>query len=131
MPTQWNSAPAAITTSASRSFMPWSVTTEGTTPARASSRARRRAMFVTIWMCTHEWSDMSSLWALTPAMCHHAFTCASALTASSNLSSRRLPRVGARIRTGATASAGLSRGAGGSGTSDGVGGTSELIAGRP
>ena len=38
-------------------------------------------MFVTIWMCTHEWSLISSrATALTLATCHHAFSCVSALT---------------------------------------------------
>ena len=34
---------------------------------------------------------------MTPAMCHHALTCRSPLTASSSCSRRRLPRVGARM----------------------------------
>ena len=34
MPTQWKSAPAAMTTSASRSVIPWSRTIDPTTPAR-------------------------------------------------------------------------------------------------
>ena len=60
-------------------------------------------MFVTIWMWTQEWSDISRRWALSPAMCHQALTWASPLTASSSRSRRRLPRVGARIRMSATA----------------------------
>ena len=84
MPTQWKSAAAAITTSASRSLIPWSATIAGVTPRRNSSRARRSAMFVTIWMWTHEWSVRPRRCALMPAMCHHALTCTSALTASSS-----------------------------------------------
>ena len=39
-------------------------------------------MLSTIWMWTHEWSDMPSRRvALTAETCHHAFTCSSALTA--------------------------------------------------
>src|SRR5579884_2038431 len=56
MPTQWNRHPAAITTSASRSLRAKSATTLGVTPRRNSSRARRKAMFSTIWMCTQLWS---------------------------------------------------------------------------
>jgi hypothetical protein len=33
-------------------------------------RDRRSAMFSTIWMWTHEWSDMFSRSALTAAACH-------------------------------------------------------------
>src|SRR5919202_7066402 len=115
IPTQWNSAAAAMTTSASRSVMPWSETIAGTIPRRNRSRPRRSAMFVTIWMWTHEWSVSPSRAALTPATCHHALTCWSALTASMSWSRRRLPRVGARIRIAAIASAGEARdgGAGG------------------
>src|SRR3954452_19238734 len=104
-----------MTTSASRSLIPWSVTIAGTMPRRKSSRARRSAMFVTIWTWTHEWSVSPSRAALTPATCHHAFTWGSALTASMSWSSRRLPRVGARMRIAAIASAGEARdgGAGG------------------
>src|SRR5205085_1997848 len=40
MPTQWNSAAAAIVTSASRSVMPWSATIAGVMPRRNSRRAR-------------------------------------------------------------------------------------------
>ena len=123
MPTQWNSAAAAITTSASRSVIRWSETIAGTIPRRNSSRARRSAMFVTIWMWTHEWSVSSRRAALTPAMCHHALTCGSALTASKSWSRRRLPRVGARIRIAAIASVGVGGGAcadGGGGTAGGV-----------
>src|SRR3954447_9410439 len=109
MPTQWNSAAAAMTTSASRSVIPWSTTIAGTTPRRNSRRASRRAMFVTIWTWTHEWSVSPSRAALTPATCHHALTCGSAFTASMSWSSLRLPRVGARMRIAAIASAGAGR----------------------
>jgi hypothetical protein len=64
-------------------------------------------MFVTIWTWTHEWSVSPSRAALTPATCHQALTCSSPLTASSSWSRRRLPRVGARMRTLAIASAGV------------------------
>src|SRR3954468_16473125 len=76
-------------------------------PRRNSSRARRSAMFVTTWMWTHEWSDMFRRSALTPAACHHALTCGSALTASMRRSGLRLPRVGARMRMPAMASLGV------------------------
>src|SRR3954453_21442650 len=101
-----------MTTSASRSVMPWSETIAGTMPRRKSSRARRSAMFVTIWTWTQEWSVSPSRAALTPATCHHAFTCGSPLTASMSWSSRRLPRVGARMRIAAIASAGAGRAGG-------------------
>ena len=40
-------------------------------------------MFVTIWMCTHEWSLISMrATAFTFATCHHAFSCLSAFTRS-------------------------------------------------
>src|SRR4051794_32842493 len=120
MPTQWKSAAAAITTSASRSVMPWSETIAGTIPRRNSSRARRSAMFVTIWMWTHEWSVSPRRPALTPATCHHALTCGSALTASMSWSSLRLPRVGARMRIAAIASAGAGRAVGRSSASSSI-----------
>ena len=56
-------------------------------------------MFSTIWMWTHEWSDMCSRSALTPAACHHALICRSASTASSSRCRRRLPRAG-RVHAG-------------------------------
>jgi hypothetical protein len=106
MPTQWNSAAAAIVTSASRSVMPWSDTMAGVIPRRKSSRATRSAMLVTIWMWTHEWSVSPRRCAVIPATCHHALTWRSALTASRSCSSLRLPRVGARMWMSARASAG-------------------------
>ena len=40
-------------------------------------------MFVTIWMCTHEWSLISSrATAFTFATCHQPFSCLSPLTRS-------------------------------------------------
>ena len=96
MPTQWNNAAAQMTTSASFSVNPWSLTMFGTTPRLNSSRASRNAMLVTIWMWTHEWSDIPRRRvALTSATCHHAFTRSSSLTASSNCLSFWLPRAGA------------------------------------
>src|SRR5436305_1348845 len=66
-------------------------------------------MFRTIWMWTHEWSDMPSRRvALTAETCQSALTWGSEFTASSSSSSRRLPRVGTRTRI----SASTSRGAG-------------------
>ena len=56
-------------------------------------------MFSTIWMWTHEWSDIPSRSAFTCATCHHAFSWSSALAASSSVSSLRLPRVGQRMRS--------------------------------
>src|SRR5215208_5463231 len=97
MPVSWKRQAAAITTSASRAFMPWLVTIAGSTPARLSSRNRRSAMLATIWMWTQEWSDMSRRSALTCCMYHQACSRRSPLAASSSASSRRLPRVGARI----------------------------------
>ena len=88
-------------------------------------------------MWTQLWSDMPSRRvALTAETCHHALSCTSALTASSSRSSRRLPRVGARTRTSASASRG---GIGGSaGSTGGSGGSRRsalisprLLAGRP
>ena len=67
-------------------------------------------MFVTIWMCTHEWSLISSrTTAFTFATCHQPLSCSSSLTRSITVRSLRLPRTGTRIRICATASAGVSR----------------------
>src|SRR5882757_8446505 len=58
-------------------------------------------------MCTQLWSVIPSRrLALTADTCHQALTWSSELTASSSASSRRLPRVGARTRTSASASLG-------------------------
>ena len=54
-------------------------------------------MFVTIWMCTHEWSDIPSRCAFIPAAYHQPLICSSALTASTSAASLRLPRVGTLI----------------------------------
>ena len=67
-------------------------------------------MFVTIWMCTHEWSLISRrLTAFTFETCHQAFTCASSLMRSTSVASLRFARVGTLMRICATASAGVSR----------------------
>ena len=97
MPVSWNRHAAAITTSASRAFMPCVVTIAGSTPPRFSRRNSRSAMFTTIWMWTQEWSDMSRRSAFTCCMYHQACRRRSALAASKSASSLRLPRVGARI----------------------------------
>ncbi len=97
MPVSWNRQAAAITTSASRAFMPCEVTMAGSTPPRLSSLNSRSAMFTTIWMWTQEWSDMSRRSAFTCCMYHHACSRRSVLAASKRASSLRLPRVGARI----------------------------------
>src|SRR5438105_11669739 len=79
-------------------------------PCFSSWRRSFSAMFVTIWMCTHEWSLISSRTAaFTFETCHHAFSCLSSLTRSSTCRSLRLPRSGTRIRICSTASAGVSR----------------------
>ncbi len=57
-------------------------------------------------MWTQLWSDIPSRSALTCAMYHQPRTWSSALTASMKLSSRRLPRVGARTCASAIASRG-------------------------
>ena len=54
-------------------------------------------MLATIWMWTAEWSDMSRRSAFICCMYHHARSRMSALAASNRRSSRRFPRVGARI----------------------------------
>ena len=52
---------------------------DGCTPCFTSWRRSFRAMLVTIWMCTHEWSLIwSRTTALTFATCHHALSCGSA-----------------------------------------------------
>ena len=67
-------------------------------------------MLTTIWMWIHEWSDIRRRLAFACATCHHAFSCSSAFAASISASSGRLPRVGALIRTGASASRRLGAG---------------------
>src|SRR4051794_11996669 len=109
MPVSWNRQAAAITTSASRAFMPWSATMAGFTPARFSSRNRRSAMLATIWTWTHEWSDMSRRSALTCCMYHQAWSRRSPLAASNRACRLRLPRVGARISTSGMSTPGTLR----------------------
>ncbi len=67
-------------------------------------------MLATIWMCTQEWSLISSrTTALTFATCHQPLSSRSAFARSSTRRSFRLPRSGSRIRMCSTASAGVSR----------------------
>ena len=67
-------------------------------------------MFVTIWMCTQEWSLMLRRpIAFTFETCHQALSSSSALTCSITARSLRLPRVGTRMRMRAVASAGVMR----------------------
>src|SRR5436309_7341600 len=67
-------------------------------------------MFVTIWMCTHEWSLMLRRpIAFTFETCHQALSSSSALTRSISERSFRLPRVGTRMRIRDVASAGVMR----------------------
>ena len=62
-------------------------------------------MFVTIWMCTQEWSLISMrATALTFATCHQPFSWRSALTRSTSVRSLRLPRTGTLMRIRSTAS---------------------------
>src|SRR5829696_4143531 len=97
MPVSWKRHAAAITTSASRAFISCWVTIAGSTPPRFSSRNSRSAMFTTIWMWTHEWSDMPRRSAFTCCMYHQACSRRSAFAAPKSDSSLRFPRVGARI----------------------------------
>ena len=67
-------------------------------------------MFVTIWMCTQEWSLIAIReTALTFETCHQPLSWSSALTRSISVRSLRLPRTGTLIRMRATASAGVRR----------------------
>ena len=67
-------------------------------------------MFVTIWMCTQEWSLISiRATALMFETCHQPLSWSSALTRSMSVRSLRLPRTGTLIRIRATASAGVRR----------------------
>ena len=64
-------------------------------------------MFVTIWMCTHEWSLISiRATAFTFATCHQPFSWSSWLTRSITVRSLRFARTGTRMRICATASVG-------------------------
>src|SRR5688572_10446824 len=96
MPTSCSSAAAATTTSASLGVKPCEQTT-GSTPRRLRSRSTRRAMFITFWTWIHEWSDIWRRSAFTCWANHHALSCASALTFSSNAASRGLRSAGALI----------------------------------
>src|SRR6266850_903797 len=67
-------------------------------------------MLVTIWMCTQEWSLISSRTAaLTFATCHQPLSWSSWLTRSITRRSFWLPRSGTRIRICLIASVGASR----------------------
>ena len=81
-------------------------TIAGSTPPRFSRRNSRSAMFTTIWMWTHEWSDMSRRSAFTCCMYHQACRRRSLFAASKSASSLRLPRVGARISVSGTSTRG-------------------------
>src|SRR3954447_9649901 len=75
-----------------------------------SWRSSLRAMFVTIWMCTHEWSLISRRsTAFTFETCHQPLSCRSALTRSISVRSLRFPRTGTRMRIPSTACAGVNR----------------------
>ena len=61
-------------------------------------------MFVTIWMCTQEWSLIAiRATALTFETCHQPLSCESWFTRSITRRSFWLPRSGTRIRIAATA----------------------------
>src|SRR4051794_4482551 len=67
-------------------------------------------MFVTIWMCTQEWSLICMrATALTLAACHSALIESSWLTRSTTSRRVRFPRAGTLIRMSRTASAGVIR----------------------
>ncbi len=67
-------------------------------------------MLATIWMCTQEWSLISSrATAFTFATCHQPLSCVSSLTRETSVRSLRFPRAGTLMRISATASAGVSR----------------------
>ena len=67
-------------------------------------------MFVTIWMCTHEWSLIPMrATALTFATCHQPFSWSSRLTRSMTVPELAVRRSGTRMRIWRTASAGVSR----------------------
>ena len=68
-------------------------------------------MLTTIWMCTHEWSDIASRSAFVCCMCHHALSCVSALALAISRSSLGLRSLGARIAIAAIDSASVSRSA--------------------
>src|SRR5919106_410174 len=67
-------------------------------------------MLATIWMCTQEWSLISSrLTALTFATCHQALSWVSAFTRSTSTRSLRLARGGTLIRIRSAACSGVRR----------------------
>ena len=67
-------------------------------------------MFVTIWMCTHEWSLISMrATAFTFATCHQPLIWSSLLTRSTTVRSFLFARTGRRMRICLTASAGVRR----------------------
>ncbi len=67
-------------------------------------------MFVTIWMCTQEWSLISKRsTAFTFATCHQPLSCLSSLTRSTSVRSLRFAREGTLMRIFSTASAGVRR----------------------
>src|SRR5579884_2429718 len=67
-------------------------------------------MFVTIWMCTHEWSLISiRTTAFTFATCHQPLSWSSWLTRSITRRSFWLPRSGTRMRIDRTACDGVRR----------------------
>ena len=67
-------------------------------------------MFVTIWMCTQEWSLISMrTTAFTFATCHRPLSWLSSLTRSISVRSLRFARGGTLIFIFSTASAGVSR----------------------
>src|SRR4051812_13175981 len=108
MPVSCSRQAHAITTSASRALIAWSVTIAGWIPRRSSRRKIRSATFSTICTWIHEWSDMASRVAVDCWTSHQAFSWSLALAASSSDSSLRFPRAGARRRIAATASRGAS-----------------------
>src|SRR3954470_19293282 len=109
MPMQCVSAASVTMISASSGVMPKSPTTEGSTWCFVSCRRSLSAMFVTIWMCTQEWSLISMrATALTFETCHQPLICGSLLTLSITLRSFLFARTGTRMRICAIASDGLS-----------------------
>src|SRR3954471_6299834 len=81
----------------------------GSTPCFVSCRSSLSAMFVTIWMCTQEWSLISMrATAFTFETCHQPLTCGSLLTRSITVRSFLFARTGTRMRICAIASDGVS-----------------------
>src|SRR4051812_1191178 len=110
MPMQCVSAASVTTISASSCSSPKSRTSPVSTWCFVSCRSSFSAMFVTIWMCTQEWSLISMrATAFTFATCHQPLSWVSALTRSISVRSLRLPRTGTLMRIRSTASAGVRR----------------------